>query len=79
MKNDRLYGRAGDIHPKLIKRLYGSLTLTRLQLAELLLEHYPEEKAEALEHLNFAIRQFRDMKMKPSLERALKYKEILGA
>jgi len=55
------------------------LALTRLQLAELLLEHYPKEKAEALEHLNFAIKEFRDMKMKPYLERALKHKEILGA
>jgi len=55
------------------------VALTRLQLAELLLEHYPEEKSEALEHLDFAINEFRDMKMQPSLERALKHKEILGA
>jgi ATP/maltotriose-dependent transcriptional regulator MalT len=47
------------------------LALSRLQLAELLLEHYPEEKKEALEHLDFAIREFREMKMQPSLERAL--------
>ena len=38
-----------------------------------------DEKAEALEHLNFAINEFREMKMQPSLERALKHKEILGA
>ncbi len=55
------------------------LALTRLQLAELLLEHYPDEKAEALEHLDFAISEFRDMKVQPSLERALRHKEILGA
>jgi tetratricopeptide (TPR) repeat protein len=55
------------------------LALTRLQLAELLLEHYPKERAEALEHLDFAIKEFQDMKMQPSLERALKHKEILGA
>ena len=55
------------------------VALTRLQLAELLLEHYPEEKSEALEHLDFAINEFREMKMQPSLERALKHKEILGA
>jgi tetratricopeptide (TPR) repeat protein len=55
------------------------LALTRLQLAELLLEHYPKERAEALEHLDFAIKEFRDMKMQPSLERALKHKEILKA
>ncbi len=55
------------------------LALTRLQLAELLLEHYPKERAEALEHLDFAIKEFRDMKMQPSLERALRHKEILKA
>jgi tetratricopeptide (TPR) repeat protein len=48
------------------------LALTRLQLAELLLEHYSGEKADALEHLDFAIKEFREMKMQPSLERALK-------
>ena len=55
------------------------LALTRLQLAELLLEYYPEEKKEALEHLDFAIKEFREMKMQPSLERALRRKEILKA
>ena len=42
-------------------------------------KHYPKEGAEALEHLDFAIGEFRDMKMQPSLERALKHKEILKA
>jgi tetratricopeptide (TPR) repeat protein len=55
------------------------LALSRLQLAELLLEHYPAEKKEALEHLDFAIKEFREMKMQPSLERALRHKEILKA
>jgi tetratricopeptide (TPR) repeat protein len=55
------------------------LALTRLQLAELLLEHYPNEKKEALEHLDFAIKEFREMKMQPSLERALRHKDILKA
>ena len=55
------------------------IALTRLQLAELLLEHYPAEKKEALEHLDFAIKEFREMKMQPSLERALRHKEILKA
>jgi tetratricopeptide (TPR) repeat protein len=55
------------------------LALTRLQLAELLLEHYPDEKKDALEHLDFAIKEFQDMKMQPSLERALRHKEILKA
>ena len=58
---------------------YPAHPLTRLQLAELLLEHYPEERAEALDHLNFAIAEFREMKMQPSLERALGHNDILGA
>jgi tetratricopeptide (TPR) repeat protein len=60
-------------------RFRPELALTRLQLAELLLEHYPKERAEALEHLDFAIKELQDMKMKPSLERALRHKEILKA
>jgi tetratricopeptide (TPR) repeat protein len=55
------------------------LALTRLELAELLLEHYPTEKRAAKEHLDFAIGEFREMKMQPSLERALRHKEILKA
>jgi len=60
-------------------RFRPELALTRLQLAELLLEHYPDEKPEELEHLDFAINGFREMDMQPSLERALRHKEILGA
>jgi tetratricopeptide (TPR) repeat protein len=60
-------------------RFRPELALTRLQLAELLLEHYPKERAEALEHLDFAIKEFQDMKMQPSLERALRHKGILRA
>ena len=37
---------------------------------ELLLNHYPDERTEAIDHLDFAIDQFREMKMAPSLERA---------
>jgi tetratricopeptide (TPR) repeat protein len=55
------------------------LALTRLQLAELLLEHYPKERVKALKHLDFAIKEFQDMKMQPSLERALRHKDILKA
>jgi hypothetical protein len=55
------------------------LALSRLELAELLLDHYPEEKAEATKHLDFAIKEFREMKMQPSLERALRRKDILKA
>jgi tetratricopeptide (TPR) repeat protein/tRNA A-37 threonylcarbamoyl transferase component Bud32 len=60
-------------------RIRPELALTRLQLAELLLEHYPKEMAAALEHLDFAISEFSDMKMRPWLERALRHKEILKA
>jgi len=60
-------------------RFRPEIAITRLQLTELLQEHYPEEKPEALEHLDFAINEFREMKMQPSLERALRHKEILGA
>ena len=60
-------------------RFRPEIALTRLQLAELLIEHYPEERAEALEHLDFALAEFRDMKMQPSLERALARKlELQG-
>jgi len=38
-----------------------------------------DRRTEALEHLDFAIAEFRDMKMQPSLERALKHKGLLGA
>ena len=55
------------------------LALTHLNFAELLLDHYPDEKTEALEHLDFAIKEFREMKMQPSLERALRRKDILKA
>jgi hypothetical protein len=55
------------------------IALTRLQLAELLLENYPDERAQAMEHLDLAIPEFRDMKMQPSLERALSHRDILKA
>jgi serine/threonine protein kinase/tetratricopeptide (TPR) repeat protein len=55
------------------------IALIRLQLAELLLEHYPDEKKEAREYLDFSINEFREMKMQPALERALRHKDILKA
>jgi len=36
-------------------------------------------RAQAIEHLDFAIAEFREMKMQPSLERALRHKEVLKA
>ena len=35
-------------------RFRPEIALTRLQLTELLLEHYPDEKSKALEHLGLA-------------------------
>jgi hypothetical protein len=55
------------------------LGLTHLQLAELVLEHYPQRNSEAIAYLDFAIGEFRDMKIEPSLERALRHKETLKA
>ena len=52
-------------------RFRPEIALTRLELAELLLEHYPDEHDAAIEHLDFAIAELRDMKMQPALERAL--------
>ncbi len=60
-------------------RFRPELALSRLGLAELLLDHYPDERAEAVEHLDFAIREFQEMKMQPSLERALRHRELLKA
>ena len=56
-------------------RFRPELALSRFQLAELLFEHYPDEKEEALEHLNFAIDEFKEMKMQPSLDKALELKK----
>ena len=36
-------------------------------------------RGQALEHLDFAIAEFREMNMQPSLERALRHKEVLKA
>lgn len=51
-------------------RFRPELALTRFQLSELLMEHFPDEKAEAIEHLHFALDEFREMKMQPYLEKA---------
>ncbi|MFU8796897.1 MAG: hypothetical protein ACNA7X_06395 [Dehalococcoidia bacterium] len=60
-------------------RFRPELALTCLELAELILEHYPDDKKEAADHLAFCIPEFRDMKMQPALERALRHKEVLKA
>jgi class 3 adenylate cyclase len=56
------------------------LALSRLGLAELLLDHYPDERAGAIEHLDLAVGELREMKMQPALERALRRKlQLQGA
>jgi serine/threonine protein kinase/class 3 adenylate cyclase len=58
------------------------IALTHLDLAELLLDeanavratHASPLQAEAMQHLDFAIGEFREMKMQPALERALRHK-----
>jgi hypothetical protein len=55
------------------------VALCHLDLAELLLEHYPAERHAAIEHLDFAISEFQDMKMQPALERALRHRGLLKA
>jgi serine/threonine protein kinase len=63
------------------KRIYHrpEHALCRFELAELQLAHYPEERPEAQAHLDFALGEFRAMKMQPLLERALRHKELLKA
>ena len=61
-------------------RFRPEIALTHLQLAELLLEDADDaQRAKALGHLDFAIGEFREMKMRPSLERALRHKDVLKA
>jgi hypothetical protein len=55
------------------------VALTRLGMAELLLSGSPDEQEKAREHLDFAIEEFRTMKMQPALERALSHKGLLKA
>ena len=60
-------------------RFCPELAITYIQLAELLLEYYHKGRAKALGHIDFAISEFRDMKMRPWLERSLRHKDILKA
>jgi len=53
-------------------RFRPELALSYLGLAEVLLRHYQDERAAALEHLDFAIGEFEAMGMHPALERALR-------
>ena len=59
-------------------RFRPELALTRLDLAELLLAHYPDERNEALEHLAFSTTEFSAMDMQPYLARATELREKYG-
>jgi class 3 adenylate cyclase/tetratricopeptide (TPR) repeat protein len=48
--------------------------LIRLAIARTLFEHYPDERAEAKEHLEFSLGEFQAMKMQPALEEAMRLK-----
>ncbi len=60
-------------------RFRPEIALIRLGLAELLLEQFAAERAEALAHVDFAIDEFQAMKMQPALERAFSHKGLLRA
>jgi len=53
-------------------RFRPEVAIVRLHIARLLLEHYPAERTEALDHLGFAIGEFQAMKMAPSLSEAMR-------
>jgi hypothetical protein len=46
-------------------------------LAELLFEHYPDERVEALGHLDSVLEEFQEMKMQPYIEKAQVLKDGL--
>jgi class 3 adenylate cyclase len=71
------YARA--LETALSVRFRPEVALAHLELAELLLAHFPEERGEALEHLDVAIGELQQMNMRPMLERALRQKlELQG-
>ena len=60
-------------------RFRPELALTRLDLADLMLSHFPRERAEALRHLDFATAELSAMHMQPAIERALRLGRSVGA
>jgi DNA-binding CsgD family transcriptional regulator len=56
-------------------RFRPEVALTRLGLGHLLIKHFPREREAALEHLDFAIAEFQEMKMAPALESALSLRD----
>jgi DNA-binding NarL/FixJ family response regulator len=64
-----LYQQALEVCQKV--RFRPELALLHLELAELLTQEYPSERAVAAEHLQTATAEFEAMHMQPSLTRAL--------
>jgi ATP/maltotriose-dependent transcriptional regulator MalT len=60
-------------------RFRPELALSRLHLAELLLEHFPNESPRALEHLHAAAAEFEAMDMRPALARAQHYLDLVSS
>jgi DNA-binding CsgD family transcriptional regulator len=63
------YGQAIDLCERINYR--PELALTRVDLSQLLLSHFPIQRTEALRHLDVAIDELEAMDMQPGLERAL--------
>jgi hypothetical protein len=40
--------------------------------------HYPQDREEAIEHPDLAIAEFKEMKMRPSMEKAMELKDAIG-
>jgi hypothetical protein len=55
------------------------LGLVRLDLAELLLDKFVEERSAGFRRLNIASAEFRETQMQPSLERALRLAPLIRA
>jgi DNA-binding CsgD family transcriptional regulator len=71
------YAQALEVAGKI--RFRPELALAHLRLAELqLLQQDKDVRSQALEHLNIAIPELRDMHMQPALERALALRETLA-
>ena len=72
------YEIALDVSSRLRNR--PEIALIRLRLARLLFAHYPDERDDALAHLDFAIGELSEMKMAPALEEAMQLRlELSGA
>jgi hypothetical protein len=63
-----LYAQALSVREEV--RFRPELALVHLEIAALLLEHYPSETAQASHHLQTAISEFEAMHLQPSLDRA---------